>query len=78
MLLRKFKPTKDKFKTRQNAYNSFVVTLLGVEVLQGLRVAVDDVEVVLEPGHLTFVPRGFQLAKTSDLVDEFLLFANPQ
>ena len=53
-------------------------TSVAVQFLQGLRVCVDDVEVILQPSHLALVPRGLQLAQAGNLVDQLLLLADPQ
>ena len=49
-----------------------------VQALEGLRVGVDEVEVVLQPRHLALVPRRPQLTQTRDLVHKLLLLADPQ
>ena len=51
---------------------------VGIEVLEGLRVDVDEVEMILQPPHLTSVPGRFQFAQTGNLVDQLLLLADPQ
>ena len=51
---------------------------VGIEVLEGLRVDVDEVEMILQPPHLTSVPGRFQFTQTGNLVDQLLLLADPQ
>ena len=51
---------------------------LAHQVFQRLRVRVDDFQVVLQPGHLAFVPRGLEFAESGNLVNELLLLADPQ
>ena len=53
-------------------------TFGGVQVLECLRVGIDEVEVVLQPRHLALVPRRPQLAQPGDLVHELLLLADPK
>ena len=55
-----------------------ISTFYRVQILQGLGVGIDEVEVVLQPRHLALVPRRPQLTQAGDLVDQLFLLADPE
>ena len=55
-----------------------MLTAVVEQVLQLVSVGVDEVEVVLQPGHLTGVPGLLQLSQPGDLVHQLLLLTDPQ
>ena len=49
-----------------------------VKIVESSVVLVDQVEMILEPGHLTRMPRFPQLSQTSDLMNKLSLLGYPQ